>query len=213
MQSKRFTFAAMLAAVVASGAAQAQDWTFKIGATRYDAHSRTSGIVGIGVPPGADAVVGDANTVIFVVERALTPNVGVEAVIGIPPRIKARATGSVAFLGDDVLSAKNVAPTFFLTYHFGSAADTLRPYIGAGFNYTMFRSARSSLAPQVTLTDSFGLAVHAGIDYALTRNIGLWASVSRIDVKSDLVAVASTVLTTSIDFRPYTYSAGVRYTF
>ena len=40
-----------------------------------------------------------------------------------PPRIKARATGSVAFLGDDVLSAKNVAPTLFLNYHFGAPGD------------------------------------------------------------------------------------------
>jgi outer membrane protein len=41
------------------------------------------------------------------------PNLGVEFVLGIPPTIKAKATGSVAFLGDNVLSARNVAPTLF----------------------------------------------------------------------------------------------------
>ena len=63
------------------------------------------------MPPGADADVGNATTVIFVYERMLTPNIGVEFVLGVPPKIKAKATGSVAFLGDDVLAAKNVAPT------------------------------------------------------------------------------------------------------
>jgi hypothetical protein len=41
----------------------------------------------------------------------------------------------------------------------------------------------------------------------------MFASVARVDVKSDLVAVGSTVLTTTIDFRPVTYSLGVWYRF
>src|ERR1700712_1092540 len=127
-----------LAAVLAltAFAAAAQENVVKFGVTRYDPHSRTDGISGIGVPPGADAEVLSATTVIFVYERLLTPNVGLEFVLGVPPKIKARATGSVAFLGDDVLSARNIAPTLFLVYHFLTPADPFRPYIGAGINYT-----------------------------------------------------------------------------
>ena len=104
-------------------AAPTADNVVKLGVTDYDTHSKTNGISGIGVPPGADAEVGSATTAIFVYERLFTPNIGLEFVLGIPPRIKAKATGSVAFLGDDVLSAKNVAPTLLLNYHFfGSGA-------------------------------------------------------------------------------------------
>ncbi len=184
------------------------DNVVKIGITRYDAHSSTNGISGIGVPAGADAKVGDATTVIFVYERMVTPNVGVEFVLGVPPTIKAKATGSVAFLGDDVLSAKNVAPTLFVNYHFLSPGDTWRPYLGAGINYTRFTNAKSKLASDVKLGDSYGWALNGGLNYAINKDWGLFASVARIDVKSKLVATGSTVLTTTIDFKPWVYSFG-----
>ena len=198
-------------AVLACSAAQAQSpyWVVKLGATLYDPHSKTSGIKGIGIPPGADAKVGDATTAIFVIERRFTENVGAELVLGVPPRVKARATGTVAFLGDDVLSAKNVAPTLILNYYFGNESQALRPYVGAGINYTRFASVRSKLAPDVKMSDSVGPMAQVGLSYTMNKRMGLFASVARVDVQSEVVAVASTVLTTSIDFRPWTYSAGV----
>ncbi len=204
----------VLGAALASPAALAQEVNIvKAGLIRYDTHSKTSGIKGIGIPPGADATTGDATTLIFVYERLLTPNVGVELVLGIPPRLKANAAGSVAFLGDDILSAKNVAPTVIANYHFGNVGDTLRPYVGVGVNYTRFTGIRSSLAPKVEMSDSVGLVVQAGANYMLSREWGLFASVAKVQVKTDLVATASTVLTTTIDFRPITYSFGVAYRF
>jgi outer membrane protein len=204
-----------LAAVIGlgGGAAQAQDNVAKLGLTEYTTHSQTNGISGVGVPPGADAQTGNATTVIFVYERLFTPNIGLELVLGIPPTIKAKATGSVAFLGDDVLSAKNLAPTLFLNYHFGTPGDTWRPYLGAGMNYTRFLDIKSTLAPDVKMGDSYGYAVQAGISYAISKDVGLFASVAKLDVKSNLVASGATVLTTKIDFRPIVYSAGVYYQF
>jgi outer membrane protein len=200
-----------LSALLLSPAVQAQTWTFKAGAIRYDAHSKTDGIQGIGIPPGADAEVGDATTAVLVIERHLTPNLSAEFVLGVPTRIRSKATGSVAFLGSDILSAVNVAPTVLLTYTFGEPGQALRPYVGIGVNYTTFRSIRSSLAPKVEMSDSTGLAAHAGLGYAIDKRWGLFASVGRVDVKTKLVATASTVLTSNIDLRPLTYSAGLTY--
>ena len=211
---KTATSAALtLAVLTLCSAAQAQNWNFKVGVLRYDTHAKTTGIQGIGVPPGADADVGDATTLVFTLERMFNDNVGFELALGIPPRTKARGAGSVAFLGDDVLSAKNVAPSFLVNYHFGDKNTAFRPYIGLGANYTVFKSVKSKLAPQVTMSDSFGLAAHAGIDYAISKHMGLYASIARVDVRTDLVAVGSVVLTSSIDFRPWTYSAGLRVSF
>lgn len=197
----------------AAPAASAQDNVIKIGITRYDTHSKTNGISGIGVPAGADAQVGDATTVIFVYERLFTPQVGLEFVLGVPPRLKAKATGSVAFLGDDVLSARNVAPTLLLNYHFFDPTDRFRPYLGAGINYTRFTGVKSSLAPDVKMGSSTGLALQAGVNYAISKEWGLFASIAKINVKSKVVAVGPTVLTTTVDFRPLVYSAGVSYQF
>ena len=213
MQTKLHLTAAALLSLAISPAVMAQDWTAKIGAIRYDTHSKTSGIKGIGIPPGADAEVGDVSTVVLVIERRLTPNLSAELVLGIPANIRAKATGSVAFLGNDILSAKNLAPTLLVNYHFGDANQALRPYVGAGINFTTFRSIKSSLAPKVEMSDSVGLAVQAGLNYAINKQWGLYGSIARVDVKSDLVATASTVLTSTIDFRPMTYSAGLTYRF
>jgi outer membrane protein len=213
MKAKLQSLAVAMAALLAAGAASAQNNVVKFGVTEYTTNSKTNGVSGIGVPAGADAETGDATTVILVYERMLNPNVGVELVLGLPPRIKARATGSVAFLGDDVLSAKNLAPTLLVNYHFGSPGDTWRPYVGGGINYTKFIDVKSKLAPDVEMSDSTGWAVHAGVDYALTKQWGLFASVAALKVKSKVVASGTTVLQTTVDFRPVVYSFGAAYRF
>jgi outer membrane protein len=200
---------AALALAPACAIAQTQDATVKFGAIRYDTSSKTNGVTGIGVPPGADARTGDATTVLLAYERLVAPAIGIELVVGVPPKITAKATGSVAFLGE-VLSARNVAPTLLVNYHFGAKGDALRPYVGAGINYTRFADIRTTLpATKVEMGDSTGLALQAGVDYAIDARWGLFASVAKVDVKSKLVASGPTVLKTTIDFRPTTYAVGV----
>ena len=212
MSNKHQVIAALLGATLLGSAAQAQVNVVKLGITRYDTHSKTTGVVGIGVPAGADASTGDGTTVIGVYERLINPNFGVELVLGVPPKISAHATGSVAFLGE-VLSARNVAPTLLFNYHFGAETDTLRPYVGAGINYTRFVSIKSKLAPSVQMSDSVGLALQAGADYWFNKQWGMFASIASVKTKSDLVAAGSTVIQTTIDFRPLVYSAGLNYRF
>lgn len=203
---------ALLLATLALPTAQAQDNVFKVGVVRYDTHSKTNGVTGIGIPAGADTTVGGASTVLFVGERLFGPHWGVELVLGVPPRITAKASGSVAFLGE-VLSARNVAPTVMVNYHFGDPSDPLRPYVGAGLNYTRFTSVRSPYAWDVSLSDSIGPALGVGIELTVARPWIFWASATAVKVKSDLVAVGNTVLQTTIDFRPMVYAMGVAYRF
>lgn len=207
--NRTIRMAALLAGLAATGSACAQDDFFKIGITRYDTHAQTDGVRGVGIPAGADATVSDATTVILTGERLVAPGVGVEFVIGIPPKLKATATGSVAFLGE-VLEARSVSPTLLLNYHFAEG-QTLRPYVGLGINYTKFTGIKSPYGWQVSLSDSWGWAAHAGLDWSLDKRWGLFASVSALKVKSDLVAVGANVIQTTIDFRPLVYSAGVSY--
>lgn len=208
------SLAAAVALTGAAGVAQAQEFhnVVKFGVSRYTTHAETTGIRGIGVPAGADAEVGDATTVILVYEREITPNIGVELVLGVPPKIKSKASGSVAFLGE-VLTARNVSPTVLALYHFGQPGDKFRPSLGIGFNYTHFADIQSTLAPDVQMKDSVGLALQAGFDYAIDKRWVIFGSVAALKVKSDLVAAGSTVLQTTIDFKPIVYSAGIAYRF
>lgn len=212
MKHSTLCLAALLAATVVAPAAQAQDNVIKLGVTRYDPHSKTSGITGIGIPPGADATIESATTVLFVFERLLGPHWGVELALGVPPRVKGKATGSVAFLGE-VVSARNVGPTLLLNYHFADASEPLRPYAGVGINYTRFSSVRTNYAWSVSLSDSVGPAISLGVELTVAKPWIFWASASAVKVKSDLVAVGATVLQTTIDFRPMVYSMGAAYRF
>ena len=202
----------LMASAALAGPALAQLNTAKAGVIRYQTDARTSGISGVGVPPGADADIGSATTVVLTYEREVAPRIGVELVLGVPPTIKARGAGSVAFLGE-VLSAKNLAPSVLVNYHFGDAGARLRPYVGLGLNYTKFISRKTPYAWTIHLSDSLGLAAQAGVDYSIDRQWGLFASVAAVKVKTDLVAVGATVLQTTIDFRPVTFAAGVFYKF
>ena len=80
-------------------------------------------------------------------------------------------------------------------------------------NYTKFVSIKSTLASDVQMSDSVGWAAQGGIDYALNSQWSLFASVAALKVSSKLVASGSTVLQTTIDFRPIVYSFGAGYRF
>ena len=207
------TLALLGATMMAGGAAQAADNVVKASVSYYDTTGSSDGLTGVGVPSGADVSINGSMTAIFTYERMFTPNIGLELVIGVPPKTTANAEGSVAFLGDDILSSKAVAPTLLLNYHFGTPEDKWRPYIGIGINYTKFTDVKSTLGWDVQMGDSWGWAAQGGIAYAIDRNWGMYASVGYADVKSNVVATGATVLTTTVDFKPFVYSLGVSYGF
>jgi outer membrane protein len=205
------TLVLAVAPALACGGALAQDTDpstiLKVGIIRYQTHSQTNGVTGVGIPAGADAKVGSANTIVLTAEYRVMPNIGVELVLGVPPKIKARATGSVAFLGD-IAEASIVAPTLLAVYHFRSLSDAWQPYIGAGINYTKFTNTSSPYGFDVKLSDSWGPAAEIGLDYHINRQWGLFASIGAAKTKSKLVATGATVLQSTIDFAPRTYAFG-----
>lgn len=202
--------AAML--LVAGASVQAQELTLKAGFIQYNTDSRSSGVSGIGIPAGADVKTGNAGTPLLTLEAEVAPNLGVELVLGVPPKIAAKATGSVAFLGE-VLSARNVAPTVLLNYHFFDKGTAFRPYIGVGANYTRFADIKTPYAWDVKMSDSKGWAAQIGADYTFSQNWGVFFSVGKAKVKSKIVASGATVLQTTVDFRPTTFAFGAAYNF
>lgn len=210
---RQITWAALAAsAAVAAVPAQAQQSVVSIGVSRIDLHSKTTGLRGIGIPPGADLEVQDATTLFLSYEYRVTPNWGVELAAGIPPEHDTKAKGSIEFLGK-VSSVKQLAPTLFVNYRFGDDGATWRPFIGLGINYTRFYDAKSEYGQNIELSDSIGPAAQVGLSYALTPQISLCGAVATAKVKSDLVATGTTVQTTTIDFRPVVYTVALSYKF
>lgn len=142
-----------------------------------------------------------------------TPNIAAELVLTVPQ--KQRVTVQQSALGGptDIGSFKHLPPTLMLQYHFRPDA-TVRPYVGAGINYTRL-SGVNLVVPTVGRLDlernSWGLAVGGGVDIALAKNWFLNFDVKKVQIRSDVKLGAQKVSQVKVD--PWLFGVGVGYRF
>lgn len=138
----------------------------------------------------------------------LTDNWGVELLAATP----FSHSVSTAGLGE-VAKVKHLPPTLMAQYYFGDANSKVRPYVGAGINYTTFfdEEGRSALAgTDVSVDSSWGMAGQVGLDMAINDRWFVNASAWLIDIDTDVHTAVGTI-NTSID--PVAFMFGVGYRF
>jgi outer membrane protein len=93
-------------------------------------------------------------------------------------------TGSIGRLA----STWVLPPTLTAQYHFAPTSH-VRPYVGAGLNYTIFWNEKASAGLEsavgqtnVHMSDSFGWAAQAGVDIDVTRKVFVNLDVKYIDI-------------------------------
>ena len=104
-------------------------------------------------------------------------------------------------------STKQLPPTVSLQYHFNGNGK-VSPFLGAGVNYTAFFSedTRGALEGQnLKLDDSWGLAAHAGIDFAVGQRSAIRVDARWIDIDTDVTLDGAKIGTVNID--PIVYGA------
>jgi outer membrane protein len=116
-----------------------------------------------------------------------TDNIGFELIASTTKHSVSGVTGTTGGIGK-LASTWVLPPTLTAQYHFAPEAK-LRPYVGAGLNYTMFYSDKASAgfeaaagSTNVNLKDSFGWAAQAGIDIDLSPSMFLNLDVKYIDI-------------------------------
>ena len=138
----------------------------------------------------------------------LTDNWGVELLAATPFSHSVSTPG----LGE-VAKVKHLPPTLMAQYYFGDANSKVRPYVGAGINYTTFfeEEGRGALAgTDVSVDSSWGLAGQVGLDMATNDRWFVNASAWLIDIDTDVHTAVGTI-NTSID--PVAFMFGVGYRF
>ena len=87
----------------------------------------------------------------------------------------------------DIGSVWLLPPTLTVQYHFNPEGQ-IRPYVGAGINYTFFYSARSPLA-NIHYSNNVGFALQAGVDVPF-GNSGYFfnADVKKLFLSTDVTA-------------------------
>jgi outer membrane protein len=132
----------------------------------------------------------------------VSPNIGVELILG-------TARHEVTLGGASLGKLNHLPPTLTLQYHF-QPTPTIKPYVGAGVNYTRFYNV--DLAPGLSIDkNSFGGALQAGVDIAVTKNGYINLDVKKIWINTDVKSDGAKLTTLDID--PMVWGIGYGFRF
>ncbi|WP_038054414.1 OmpW family protein [Thioalkalivibrio sp. ALJ1] len=191
-------------ATAANADVSAGDWLLRGGLTYISPKSDNGELTDNDL--GVD--VGSSTRPTGTVTYMMTDNLGLELLVGIPFKhdIALDGLGNVGY-------TRHLPPTLSLQYHFNTGT-AYRPYLGAGVNYTHFfdETTRGALSDhKLRLDDSWGVALQAGIDLAVTDNWFVNAEVRWIDIESTARLNGERIGTVEID--PWTFGMNVGYRF
>jgi len=116
--------------------------------------------------------------------------------------------------GTDVVVARVLPPSLIAQYHF-SPGSKIRPYVGAGINYTLFfdeETAGPLTGGGVELDDSVGYVVQAGVDYDISNEWFINIDIKYIDMETD-ATITNTILgpsaTEAVEINPTVLGVGI----
>jgi len=192
--------------VSGANAAEAGDWMVRAGVSVVapDDDNGTLQLSKLEIPD-SDIDVDDAPGFTFTVSYFFTPNIAVELLAAYP------------FTHDFELEDINLdgetdhlPPTLSLQYHF-PINETFKPYVGAGVNWTMFSNEDVDAPIDVSIDDSIGYALQAGVDIQLNENWLLNFDLRYINIEGDVEVEGVDVGT--VDINPLVYGVNIGYTF
>jgi len=195
-----------VALTLAAAPAMAQskgDWTISAGVHQVAPKSDNGTLAG-GLEVDVDSDIKPTITG----EYFIADNLGIEVLAALPFKHDINING----LGR-VGSTKQLPPVVTLQYHFNSKGK-VSPFVGAGLNYTTFFSEDTTGAlagSKLKLQDSWGLAAHAGVDFAIGEKGALRVDMRWIDIDSKVKLNGEKIGTVNID--PLVYGASYVFKF
>jgi len=145
-----------------------------------------------------------------------TDNIGIELLAATPFRHKV-GTGPTGTLA----TVHHLPPTLMAQWYFGDASSKVRPYIGAGINYTTFfnndfnDTGKEAGLSDLQIDDSWGAAGQVGLDYLVNRdwliNMSVWYMDIDTKVKFNSATEGRQLVDTRLDPWVFMFSAGYRF--
>ena len=102
-------------------------------------------------------------------------------------------------------------PTLLAQYHFNPDGK-VRPYLGAGVNYTFFYNEDAGALDKIEYDNGFGLALQAGIDVGLDDHWMINLDAKKIFLNTD-VSINNGAVTADVDLNPWVLGVGFGYRF
>jgi len=108
-------------------------------------------------------------------------NVAFELVLTVPQK----QTVHSSVLAADIGTFKHLPPTLAIQYHFDGNAD-IKPYVGAGINYTQISNINLLNGGANLDRHSWGTALQVGVDFPINKNVSFNVDVKKVSIKSDV---------------------------
>lgn len=215
-----------------AGTAFAQATTVKLGWVNVDPRSSAGYVSGPFTPVDTlSTKIKPQSTLFFSAAYAIDANWEAELAAGVPPvhdatLVVSNPSGvppSTSALDGAVISkVRQVAPTLFLNYKFGTSNSAYRPFVGLGMNFTRFDNAESTAANDtvnggpttIRLTDSKGVAMQVGVTAKLSGPWSLTGSWSTAQVKTTITTNTLGIeRTVDVKFNPSVLTLALGYSF
>ena len=139
----------------------------------------------------------------------VTPNIAAELILTYPQKHDVSVVG----LGK-IGSLRHLPPTLTAQYHFLPTGQ-IRPYVGAGVNYTNITTVSFTYPTTETLNldrGSFGFALQAGVDIQVAPKVFVNLDIKKVNIQTTLRDAAGTALG-KIKVDPTLVGVGVGYRF
>ncbi len=178
--------------------------------TKWLIRGRALGVI----PDESNATVGGAPAALSV-DNSIVPeldftyffndNIAMELILAVTPH-------DVKLGGTEITNALLLPPTLTLQYHHPMGA--WKPYVGAGVNYTVVIDSdpTGAIGGVDDWDNSFGLALQAGVDYAIDDKWSINFDVKKLFLNLD-ATVTGAATPASIDIDPWIVGLGVGYRF
>jgi outer membrane protein len=177
MSMKKHIIAIAAVTLLASGAAMAQDFkegSLLVRARAVHLDSANKDTTGLGLEIN-NKWLPEVDFTYF-----LSPNLAAELILTVPQKHTMTAGGA------NIGSLRHLPPTLTVQYHFDLGG--VKPYVGAGLNYTRFSSVNLLGGAADVKRNSFGPALQVGVDVPLTGNMYLNFDVKKVFIKTDVLA-------------------------
>ena len=124
------------------------------------------------------------------------------------------ASGIGAGVDLDLGDVRLLPPTLTLQYH-ADVTETIRAYVGAGLNYTVFYDANLPSGGAITridYDDTVGWVLQAGVDYQFHENWVFNMDVKKVFLQTD-VDLNGGAIEADVDLDPWIFGVGFGYCF
>jgi len=146
----------------------------------------------------------------------VTDHIGVELIASSTKHSASGRTGTTGGIGK-LASTWVLPPTLTVQYH-PVVDGPVRPYVGAGVNYTLFYAENASKGleaavgkTKVSMSDSLGYALQAGVDIDLNKQLFLNLDAKYLDISTvaTLRTTAAGTQKVKVDLNPIVFGVGV----